>query len=103
MSRHTKSYVTTSRAVCYIFQVPSGVCRDILRLCRDTEGSIEILLFYSLCCDIHTPCCKIVTSIELAHLLMVSCMLIKYISSPSGLIWPLSKEVSLFPLYVVGQ
>ncbi|KAH1115005.1 hypothetical protein J1N35_008383 [Gossypium stocksii] len=41
MSRHTRSYVVTSRVVCFIFRASSEVCHDILRLCRITEELFE--------------------------------------------------------------
>ncbi|KAK5775122.1 hypothetical protein PVK06_042991 [Gossypium arboreum] len=37
------------------FRVASGVCFDIPWPCHDIEGSLEILAFYSLCCDVELP------------------------------------------------
>ncbi|KAK5835285.1 hypothetical protein PVK06_010973 [Gossypium arboreum] len=61
MSRHIRSCVTTLRAVCS----SSGVCRDILRLWRDTEGSLGILYSTLYVVTSNAPCCNIVTNIEL--------------------------------------
>ncbi|KAH1032121.1 hypothetical protein J1N35_044295, partial [Gossypium stocksii] len=69
-----RSNVTTHQDMCHdiegsmlSFKVFLGVCRNILRLCRDIEA----------------------TSIELIRLRMIYWALTKYVSSPIGLIRPL--------------
>ncbi|KAK5840116.1 hypothetical protein PVK06_008992 [Gossypium arboreum] len=90
MLRHTRSCVTTLKAVCFIFKVSSGVCREILRLCHNIEGSLAHYVVTS-----SFLCCNTVTNIELGRLSMVSYKLTKYISSSLGLIRPLSVQETI--------
>ncbi|KAH1091498.1 hypothetical protein J1N35_018755 [Gossypium stocksii] len=54
-----------------------------------SKAVLEFFYFAPYVATSYALCCNTATSIELKHLLVASCMLIKYISSPLGLIWPL--------------
>ncbi|KAH1039566.1 hypothetical protein J1N35_041309, partial [Gossypium stocksii] len=89
MSRHTRSYIATSRAVCSSLGFFEG-CAVTSSDCVTTP-KVVLKFFYSApyVATADAPCCNIETSIKLVRLLMVSCTLTKYISSPVGIIRPL--------------